>query len=81
MVYAEGAMFTNPSFRQSIQQGEPTWVACRVLSVREMDALLLWVNAVFYAYKEGQGYIGQVINFRLRMASGVRGTLHGMPFL
>jgi len=64
MVYAEGAMFTNPAFRQSIQQGKPTWEACRVLSVREMDAMFFWVNAVFYSYKEGQGFIGQVVNFR-----------------
>jgi hypothetical protein len=35
MAYAEGAMFTNPVFRQSIQQGKPTWEACRVLSVRD----------------------------------------------
>jgi hypothetical protein len=64
MIYAEGAMFTNPSFRQSIQRGETTWEACRVLSIREMEAMLFWVNAVFYSYKEGQGFIGQVINFR-----------------
>jgi len=64
MVYAEGAMFTNPSFRQNIQRGETTWEACRVLSVREMEAMLFWVNSVFYSYKEGQGFIGQVINFR-----------------
>jgi hypothetical protein len=64
MVYAEGAMFTNPSFRQCIQQGEPTWEACRVLGAREMEAMLFWVNAVFYSYKEGQSVFGQVINFR-----------------
>jgi tetratricopeptide (TPR) repeat protein len=64
MVYAEGAMYTNPFFRQSIQRGEPTWEACQVLSIREMEAMLFWVNAVFYSYKEGQGYIGQAINFR-----------------
>lgn len=64
MVYAEGAMFTNPSFRKSIQRGQPTWEACRVLSVQEMEAMFFWVNAVFYSYKEGQGFIGQVINFR-----------------
>jgi len=64
MVYAEGAMYTNPFFRQSIQRGEPTWKACQVLSVPEMEAMLFWVNSVFYSYKEGQGYIGQVINFR-----------------
>ena len=64
MVYAEGAMFTNPSFRQCIQLGEPTWDACRVLGVREMDAMLFWVNAVFYSYKDGQLPMGQVLNFR-----------------
>jgi tetratricopeptide (TPR) repeat protein len=64
MVYAERAMFTNPSFRQGIQHGEPTWEACRVLGVQEMEAMMFWVNGVFYTYKEGQGYFGQVINFR-----------------
>lgn len=64
MVYAERAMFTNPSFRQNIQRGEPTWEACRVLGVPEMEAMLFWINAVFYMYKEGQSYLGQVINFR-----------------
>jgi hypothetical protein len=44
--------------------GEPTWEACRVLSDREMEAMLFWVNAVFYWYKEGQWHIGQVINYR-----------------
>jgi tetratricopeptide (TPR) repeat protein len=64
MVYAERAMFTNSSFRQGIQRGEPTWEACRVLGVQEMEAMMFWVNGVFYTYKEGQGYFGQVINFR-----------------
>lgn len=64
LLYAEGAMFTNPSFREKIQLGEPTWEACRVLGVREMEAMLFWVNAVFYSYKEGQWYIGQVVNYR-----------------
>ena len=26
--------------------------------------MFFWVNAVFYSYKEGQGFIGQMINFR-----------------
>jgi hypothetical protein len=64
LIYAEGAMFTNPSFRKKVLMGEPTWEACRVLSVREIEAMLFWVNAVFYSYKEGQLYIGQVINYR-----------------
>lgn len=64
LVYAEGAMFTNPSFREKIQAGEPTWEACRALNTREMEAMLFWVNAVFYTYKEGQWHIGQVINYR-----------------
>ncbi len=63
MVYAERAMFTNPSFRQSIQRGESTWEAVQVLDLREMEAMLFWVNAVFYTYKESLGFIGQVINF------------------
>jgi tetratricopeptide (TPR) repeat protein len=64
MVYAERAMYTNPSFQQGIQRGEPTWVACRALGAQEMEAMLFWINGVFYTYKEGQSYLGQVINFR-----------------
>ncbi len=64
MAYAERAMFTNPAFRESIRRGESTWEACRVLGMREMEAMLFWVNAVFYTYKESLGFIGQVINFR-----------------
>lgn len=64
MLYAEQGLYTNPSFRQGIQQGEPIWDACRRLGTREMEAMLFWVNSIFYSYKEGQSSIGQVINFR-----------------
>ncbi len=64
MLYAEGAMYTQPAFRQKIQEGEPTWDACRVLGAREMDAMFFWVNSVFYNFKECYGYMGQALNFR-----------------
>lgn len=64
LLYSELAMYTNPSFKESIQRGEPTWEACQVLGFREMEAMLFWANAVFYRYKEGQGPLGQIVNFR-----------------
>jgi tetratricopeptide (TPR) repeat protein len=64
MQYAEAAMFANPAFRERVLKGEPTWEACDALGAAEMDAMLFWVNAVFYAYKDGQSGFGQVVNFR-----------------
>ncbi len=64
MLYAEQGLYTNPSFRQGIQQGEPIWEASRRLGTKEMEAMLFWVNSIFYSYKEGQSFIGQVVNYR-----------------
>lgn len=64
MRYAEAAMFAHPAFQNSIRDGNPTWVACKTLGEKEMDAMFFWVNAVFYMFKETQGAPGQMLNYR-----------------
>lgn len=64
MRYAEAAMFINPAFQNSIQEGKPTWVACETLGEKEMDAMFFWVNAVFYMFKEAQWEPAQALNYR-----------------
>ena len=64
MEHAESAMFANAGFRERVQRGEPTWEAVQALGENEMEAMLHWVNAVFYLFKEGQPHAAQVFNLR-----------------
>lgn len=64
MVHAECAMFANAGFRERVQRGEPTWDAAQALGEKEMEAMLHWVNAVFYLFKEGQPPVAQIFNLR-----------------
>jgi tetratricopeptide (TPR) repeat protein len=60
----EEAMRINAEFRRLQDGGEQVWEACRVLSERELDAMGFWATGIFYLYKEGQGPIGQMLNFK-----------------
>ena len=72
MVHAECAMFANADFRERVQRGEPTWEAVHALGENEMEAMLHWVNAVFYLFKEGQPHVAQAFNLRwIRRARAV----------
>lgn len=64
MVHAECAMFANPAFRERVQKGEPTWEAVQALGENDMEAMLHWVNSVFYLFKEGQPLAAQPFNLR-----------------
>ncbi len=64
MVHAECAMFVHAGFRERVQRGEPTWEAVQALSGNEMEAMLHWVDAVFYLFKDGQSHAAQVFNLR-----------------
>jgi tetratricopeptide (TPR) repeat protein len=61
--YSERAMYTNPAFKELINEGASVWEAVDSLTIREMDAMLFWTTAVFYYYKEGLGVLGQIINY------------------
>lgn len=58
------AMGTNPAFRGRVETGDALWEAVDALTARELDAMGFWTTALFYYYKDGQGPIGQVVNFR-----------------
>lgn len=61
--FTEQAMYLNPDFRVRIARGEKVWQACTALTEKEVDAMVFWVTAVFYYYKECLGPLGQAINF------------------
>jgi len=63
MLYCEQAMHQNTEFNNRIDAGEKAWQASSVLSIHEIDAMVFWVTAVFYYYKECLGPIGQMINY------------------
>lgn len=64
MTIAAKALYTNPEFRKRIDHGETIWEAVDALESEDLDAMGFWVTALFYWYKDCQGGIGQVLNFR-----------------
>jgi hypothetical protein len=52
MKYCEWAMYTNPDFRRKVDSGLKPWEATDVLTQREVDAMLFWVTALQYRFKE-----------------------------
>lgn len=62
LAYAEWAMYTNPNFRKRIEQGEKPWQAVDVLTANESEAMLFWVKAIQYEFKEVMSLYGKVIN-------------------
>lgn len=62
MRYAEWAMYTNPEFRHRIEQGETPWAASSALTANEAEAMLFWVTALQYEFKEGMNLYSKIIN-------------------
>jgi len=62
IIYAEWAMYTNPPFRTRIEQGEKPWQAVDALTANETEAMLFWVTAIQYEFKEGMYLYGKIIN-------------------
>ena len=62
IVYAEWAMYTNPQFRNRIEQGQKPWQAVDVLTANESEAMLFWVKAIQYQFKEVMSLYGKIIN-------------------
>lgn len=50
--YAELAMYANPEFRALVDQGKRPWEAADALGPDEMDAMLKWMTALLYNFKE-----------------------------
>jgi len=64
MQMAAGALYLNPEFQRRVDGGEPLWEAVGALQQEDLDAMGFWVTALFYWYKDCQGGIGQLVNFR-----------------
>jgi hypothetical protein len=62
MRMSEGAMYTNPDFRQRVDRGQTPWEACDVLTPHEIDAMFYWVTAVLYYFKEGMTLPEKIVN-------------------
>ena len=64
MKYAEQAMYTNPDFKKQVDGGATPWEAVGSTNKREAEAIMLWVTALQYEFKETMGLIGKITNIR-----------------
>lgn len=64
MRLAERAMYTNPEFKRLADSGARPWEACGVLTEREMDAMMVWMTALLYEFKECMSVPARVANVR-----------------
>ncbi len=62
MRYAELAMYTNPVFRARADAGSVPWEAADTLGAAEAEAMLFWVTALQYEFKEGMSLPSKIIN-------------------
>jgi hypothetical protein len=79
LYYNEHAMYTNPLFKEQIDNGIDVWEAAQVLTEKDMDLMLFWTTAVFYYYKECLGAFGQMINYKwIRRAKSMMEHLYAI---
>lgn len=64
MRHAELAMYTNPAFKEHIQNGKKPWEAAGELQKQETEAMFYWVTAVQYEFKEGMSLAGKIRNVK-----------------
>lgn len=62
MHYAELAMYTNPGFRARADAGAVPWEIADSLGAAEAEAMLFWVTALQYEFKEGMSLPSKIIN-------------------
>ncbi len=73
MQYCELSMYTNPQFRAAVMQGKEPWEAAHTLQAEDAPAMLFWVTALQYEFKEGMTLPAKIIN--------VSWLQHGITFL
>ncbi len=64
MQLAARACYQNIEFRRRLDAGEDFWQAADSLGRESLDAMGFWVTGLFYWYKDCQGALGQMLNFR-----------------
>jgi tetratricopeptide (TPR) repeat protein len=60
--HSEQLMYENPDFKALVDDGEPVWDACRVLSKNEMEAMYWWYTSCGIYWKECRSGLGRLIN-------------------
>lgn len=65
MKYSELAMHTNLEFRNLVANGTAIWDAADALGKKESSAMLFWVTALQYQFKEGMSLPGKIANVGL----------------
>lgn len=73
MKYCELSMYVNPQFREAVKDGKKPWEASQTLRAEDAPAMLFWVTALQYEFKEGMILPQKIIN--------VGWLRHGIIFL
>jgi len=64
MRLGERAMYTNSEFKVLADGGARPWEACGVLTEKEMSAIMVWMNALLYNFKECMSSPVRMFNIR-----------------
>lgn len=64
MQNCELAMYTNPQFKHEVDKGKKPWEAAETLEAEDAPAMLFWVTALQYEFKEAMRLPSKVVNFR-----------------
>lgn len=62
MKYCELSMYVNPQFREAVKAGQKPWEASHTLQSEDAPAMLFWVTALQYEFKEGMTLPEKIIN-------------------
>lgn len=64
MQNCELAMYTNSQFKQEVDKGREPWEAVKTLNAEDAPAMLFWVTALQYEFKEAMRLPSKVVNLR-----------------
>lgn len=73
MKYCELSMYVNRQFREAVMDGQKPWEVSQTLQAEDAPAMLFWVTALQYEFKEGMTLPEKIIN--------VGWLQHGIIFL
>ena len=73
MKYCELSMYVNPDFQEAVKDDQKPWEAADTLQAEDAPAMLFWVTALQYEFKEGMTLPEKMIN--------VGWLQHGITFL
>ncbi|MFT5700872.1 MAG: hypothetical protein ACI8ZB_003757 [Desulforhopalus sp.] len=62
MKYCELSMYVNTQFQQAVKAGQKPWEASHTLQSQDAPAMLFWVTALQYEFKEGMTFPEKIIN-------------------